>query len=61
MTEAPQLAWEKPVLAFTGEFQRYHGRSFAVSPDGQRMHVLRSDVRAVPTTIGIVTNWRARG
>jgi serine/threonine-protein kinase len=60
VTEAPTLAWEKPVIAFTGEFQRYHGRSYAVSPDGRRMYVLRSDVRSVPTTMGVVTNWRAR-
>jgi hypothetical protein len=52
-----ELYWEPPKRVFQTEFIDTPGTSYAVSPDGQRLLVVKSADPAVPTQLHIITNW----
>lgn len=53
----PDLSWEPPRLAFETDFIDTPGRSYAVSPDGRRLLVVKRAVRETPTKLHLVSNW----
>ncbi len=54
---APDLAWEPPRLVFETDFLDTPGRSYAVSPDGQRLLVVKRAREPVRSKIAFVQNW----
>jgi hypothetical protein len=54
---APELAWEPPRQVFQTDFLDTPGRSYSVSPDGQRLLVVKRAERDVRDRIQVVTNW----
>jgi hypothetical protein len=54
----PSVEWEKPRLVFETEFVDTPGLSYAVSPDGQRLLVVKR-VREMPRNkIAVLQNWQ---
>ena len=56
-TTQPSVAWEKPRRAFETDFIDTPGRSYAVSPDGKRLLVLKSAVSESLSRVHVVFNW----
>lgn len=54
---APELSWEPPRLVFETDFLDTPGRSYDVSPDGQRLLVVKKAQQPGRTKIHIVHNW----
>jgi len=59
VTTEPALKWDAPKLAFETEFVDTPGRSYAVSPDGQRLLVVKPVEPDRTTAIQVVSNWTA--
>ena len=59
MTTEPALKWGAPKLAVESEFADTPGRSYAVSPDGQRLLVVKAVAPDEATAIQVVSNWTA--
>jgi len=57
VTTAPALKWEPPRLAFETDFIDTPGRSYAVSPDGQRLLVVKRAELDRMTAIQVLSNW----
>jgi DNA-binding winged helix-turn-helix (wHTH) protein len=57
--ESPALSWTPPELAFETNIVDTHGRSFAVSPDGRRLLVVRPIDRPPASSLHVVWHWRA--
>ncbi len=53
----PELSWEPPCLAFETDFIDTVGRSYDVSPDGQRLLVVKRTHEPTRTKIYLVHNW----
>ncbi len=53
----PELSWEPPRLAFETDFIDTPGRSYDVSPDGERLLVVKRTREPIRTKIHIVHNW----
>jgi len=59
VTTEPALKWEPPRLAFETDFIDTPGRSYAVSPDGQRLLVVKHAEPDRTTAIQVLSNWTA--
>ncbi|MGQ0736931.1 MAG: protein kinase domain-containing protein [Acidobacteriota bacterium] len=59
VTTRPALKWEPPRLVFQTDFMDTPGRSFAVSPDGQRLLVVKRAEPDRSTAIQVLSNWTA--
>ncbi|HSC29606.1 MAG TPA: protein kinase [Vicinamibacterales bacterium] len=59
VTTEPALKWEPPRLAFETDFIDTPGRSYAVSPDGQRLLVVKGADPDRTTAIQVLSNWTA--
>ena len=57
VTLQPELSWDPPRLAFETDFIDTPGRSYDVSPDGQRLLVVKRTREPIRTKIHIVHNW----
>jgi hypothetical protein len=57
VTLKPELSWEPPRLTFETDFIDTPGRSYDVSPDGQRLLVVKRTREPTRTKIHIVHNW----
>jgi len=57
ITTEPELDFDPPRLVFETAFIDTPGISYAVSPDGQRLLVVKRAVPDVQTTLHVVTNW----
>ena len=55
----PTLRWDPPKLVFDTEFLDTPGMSYDVSPDGQRLLVVKRAHSGVTSRIEVVTNWFA--
>ncbi len=53
----PELSWEPPRLAFETDFVDTPGRSYDVSPDGERLLVVKRTREPTRMKIHIVNNW----
>jgi dipeptidyl aminopeptidase/acylaminoacyl peptidase len=53
----PQVQWEPPRQVFEADFLDTPGISYAVSPDGQRLFVVRSAREPVVSKLAFVQNW----
>jgi serine/threonine-protein kinase len=53
----PELSWQAPRLVFQTEFIDSWTRSYDVSPDGQRLLVVKRTREPVRTKLHIVHNW----
>jgi hypothetical protein len=53
----PQLTWTPPSLAFETDFVDTAGVSYDVSPDGQRLLVVKSTHEPTRTKLYVVNNW----
>ena len=53
----PDLQWDPPQLAFQTDFIDTPGRSYAVSPDGKRLLVVKRAEPDVRDRINLVANW----
>lgn len=53
----PALSWERPGLTFETDFLDTPGRSYNVSPDGQRLLIVRKARKSTRTKIHVVQNW----
>jgi hypothetical protein len=57
VTTGPKLAFDPPRLAFETDFIDTVGISYAVSPDGERLLVVKRAEPAVFSRLQVVTNW----
>ena len=57
ITTEPELKFDPPRIAFETDFVDTPGISYAVSPDGQRLLVVKRANSDVETTLQVVTNW----
>jgi dipeptidyl aminopeptidase/acylaminoacyl peptidase len=54
----PKFSFELPKLLFEGDYLNVSGRSYDVSPDGQRFLLLKSSEEpSRQTQLNVVTNW----
>jgi len=54
----PQFSFELPRVLFEGDYVGAGGRSYDVSPDGQRFLLLKSSADpSRQTQLNVVTNW----
>ena len=53
----PELRWDPPRLAFETEFIDTPGMSYDVSPDGQRLLVVKRAGQIEQSRIDIIVNW----
>jgi serine/threonine-protein kinase len=61
LSTTPELRWETPRLVFQTEFIDTPGTSYDISPDGQRLLVVKRAVPEVQQKLHLLTNWsRAR-
>jgi Tol biopolymer transport system component/tRNA A-37 threonylcarbamoyl transferase component Bud32 len=56
----PELTWQPPRLAFQTDFVDTPGLSYAVSPDGKRLLVVKPATPDVRSRVHLVTNWMER-
>jgi len=56
-TLEPDFSWEPPRLAFETDFVDTPGRSYDVSPDGQRLLVVKRVREPARTKLHVVHNW----
>jgi hypothetical protein len=54
---SPELSWEPPQLVFETDHIGTAGRDYDVSPDGQRLLVVKRTHEPVRTRIHVVQNW----
>jgi serine/threonine-protein kinase len=57
ISSQPELRWDPPRPAFQADFIDTPGRSYDVSPDGQRLIVVKRAAAEIPTKVHLVTNW----
>jgi Tol biopolymer transport system component len=57
VTLHPELSWEPPRLVFETDFIDTPGRSYDVTPDGQRLLVVKRTQKPTRTTLHVVHNW----
>jgi Tol biopolymer transport system component len=55
----PELRWDTPRLVFETDFIDTPGRSYDVSPDGQRLFVVKRAAADIQTKLHLITNWAA--
>ena len=60
VTLEPQFAWEPPRVAFETDFMDTPGPSYDVSPDGQRLLVVKRARTPGGTKVHLVQNWIAK-
>jgi len=53
----PELSWDPPRPVFQTDFLDTPGRSYDVSPDGQRLLVVKRAEPDVRDRIHVITNW----
>jgi hypothetical protein len=53
----PQIEWEPPQRVFETDFLDTPGRSYDVSPDGQRLYVVKSAHEPTVSKLVFVLNW----
>ena len=53
----PELRWDSPRVAFETDFIDTPGRSYDVSPDGQRLIVVKRAAADIQTKLHVITNW----
>ena len=53
----PKPIWEPPKVAFETDFVDTPGRSYAVSPDGQRLLVVKRTREPIRSKVVFVQNW----
>ncbi len=59
VTEEPQLRWDEPKLRFETDFVDTPGKSNEVSPDGQRLLIIKSATPYVRDRVRVISNWQA--
>lgn len=59
VTTEPELLWDPPRLAFETDFIETPGMSYDVSPDGQRLLVVKRAGQIPQSRIEIIANWFA--
>jgi Tol biopolymer transport system component len=57
VTLGPELAWEPPRLVFETDFVDTKGHSYDVSPDGQRLLVVKRTRQPAATKLHVIQNW----
>jgi hypothetical protein len=57
VTTQPELAWDTPRVVFETDFVDSQGKSYDVSPDGQRLLVVKERAERSVTKILLVENW----
>lgn len=58
VTTDPELRWDPPRLVFATDFIDTPGMSYDISPDGQRLLVVkRAEAQASHPTVNLVVNW----
>jgi eukaryotic-like serine/threonine-protein kinase len=53
----PELQWDPPTVALETDFIDTPGRSYAVSPDGQRLLVVKRAETDILNRINLIANW----
>jgi len=57
ISSQPELRWDPPRPAFQADFIDTPGRSYDVSPDGQRLIVVKRAAPEIQTKLHLITNW----
>jgi serine/threonine protein kinase/Tol biopolymer transport system component len=57
ISTAPELRWDPPRLVFQTDFIDARGTSYDISPNGDRVLVVKQAERDIQTKLQIVTNW----
>jgi len=57
VTLEPELTWNPPRLVFETDFVDSNGRSYDVSPDGQRLLVVKRTREPTRTKLHVLHNW----
>jgi hypothetical protein len=57
LSSHPELRWDPPRPAFQTDFIDTPGRSYDVSPDGQRLIVVKRAAPEIQTKLHLITNW----
>jgi hypothetical protein len=54
---SPELSWEPPELVFETDYIETGGRSYDISPDGQRLLVVKRTQEPIRNKLYVVHNW----